>query len=1638
MEIKDYKIIKPLEKTNHAEIYKVRTKLNKICALKIARAPDFELNGLIASEFHILSQFIHRNIVKVLDYGITEQKRAYFTSEFISGMPINKFFKGYSRGFINTVLEVLDALVLFHNRGYIHSDLKPAHILYISKRKMPVLIDFGFASILNEWQVPRGTFGYIAPEVLKGSGLDQRSDLYSLGVIMYEILSATSDRSLEADKQRNKYQGFDTKFLIPSRKINPNIPEEINDIVFRLLATEPALRPTAGDVYETLAKFSSKKGTKKARVRISLPQLYFLDICKIKSQLGNVKNISGKTHVISGDRGIGKTRILNELRYEYLLSKNNVILFSTEKPKRLFDAISEYIGFRMSDKKIKDKLAVFEELTEALKTIVKDRKKHLVIMVDDLDELDEFDQSLYRYIGFSIRDSKIVLIATSRPCSEIEKTGFENLQLRSFTYDEVRELARKTFNITDKDKSSDWLYHASGGNPFFIEEIIKLLFQRSLFYYKENKWHFKSGAFVEANYPENIEDIIIHKIKDLDNSCAKILQILSLYNNPMEPMILTEIAGLQSFERVEYLMKIGLVKISQLKNRLAYVIASNAISEVVKQNISDKKRLRLFKKFFRVTKKNFEASPEYIPYIAEYAEACDDAQNAYDYSLKAVELEQNMYDFQKAIKFLRKAVKYATKIAPDNLVCLLMRIGKLEYRLGNTNEAIDTYINALKYADDDLKKSEIFYNIGLIHQKKGKYEDAIEYFNKSVSLIKETNTNYVNILNNLSYSLIYSERLTDAQSLLKECLCITEKTKATELKAKILYCLAVLEWFRNDYNKGIEITRNALRIIQNNNDLNLVSKCYNLLGSLYQQEGNLERAEKSYNSAIQLFQSLKEINSLASALINLALIVKSQCKFKKANQLLWSALNYARKAGNNREISRVLVNLANVYEIKGDFDKAIELNKQAMNTYPTAVHPGYNLSMLYCKKGQIEIAKKILKNALDVSDDPLNYFGLASINVLSGKIVKAESNMKKGFRTMRIGKIDFFKKIACYMKNIEICYDIKRYEKCYSCAIEVLKFLTSGSREYVIVDAISKISGFLAGKIEKPDILSNLIWLKKLDCLFDWAYLKRMELEALYEKGLEDMSTSNIHELYTAEEIFKNFDAKIELNRIQEIKDQILKGILKPEIEKSISIEYLKIFRCISETINNYLGEDDFADRILDILISTTQAESGALFLIEEAKIKLATGRNVDHQTITDAKKVSQTVVRKTGRHGKIIYSSDALSDTRFKNSKSVILNRIRSLVCAPLTVGTNIIGAIYLDSRHTYNLFSEEDRNFLLTVANFVASTIEKSKVFQKIKKENIFLRMQTFAESANEYLIGESSAIQEIRDMIEKVAVTDATVLVTGETGCGKGIVARLIHQKSMRKNGRFVLVNCGNLPETLFESELFGYKKGAFTGAYGNKKGLFEEANCGTLFLDEISNTPLATQGKFLEAIEEKTMRRLGETTVRKVDVRLISATNQNLEELIKQNLFRNDLFYRISVLTIHMPPLRERPIDIPLLADYFLKKYAYQMNRNIFGFDKRASKMMLLYSWPGNVRELLNAIERAIIFAQDQYILPDNLKLQMGIAKPSKPRQGNGAKIISVLKAAKGNISLAARLLGVTRVTMYNYIKKYKIKISKNHQ
>ena len=461
----------------------------------------------------------------------------------------------------------------------------------------------------------------------------------------------------------------------------------------------------------------------------------------------------------------------------------------------------------------------------------------------------------------------------------------------------------------------------------------------------------------------------------------------------------------------------------------------------------------------------------------------------------------------------------------------------------------------------------------------------------------------------------------------------------------------------------------------------------------------------------------------------------------------------------------------------------------------------------------------------------------------------------------------------------------------------------------------------------------------------------------------------------------------------------------------------------ISTTINSIRGLDTLLERLLDLLFEVVPAERGAILLTDETSFETSLVFGLDRVYGKDeAVNVSRTIVQQVLRDGVALLANDAPSETALVTD-SLISARTHSVMCVPLILFDRKLGVIYLDSTVTRDYFNRDHLQLVTAIAGIAAVAIENARQFEWLENENERLLADVNIEHN---MVGESAVMQRVYHFISKVAPTDATILIGGESGTGKELAARAIHRNSKRAQKPFMAVNCAALNESLLESELFGHEKGSFTGAFAQKKGRLEIANGGTVFLDEVGELTPPLQVKLLRVLQEREFERVGGTVTINVDLRLIAATNKNLEEAIEAGEFRQDLYYRLNVVSLEMPALRDRREDIMLLANYFADKYGARGNRKLKGFSTEARNCLIAYDWPGNVRELENTIERAVVLGTTDLIMAEDLPEALlegavNFANPSTYHnavaQAKKQIILSAMEQSEGKFGDAAKLLGV---------------------
>ena len=481
----------------------------------------------------------------------------------------------------------------------------------------------------------------------------------------------------------------------------------------------------------------------------------------------------------------------------------------------------------------------------------------------------------------------------------------------------------------------------------------------------------------------------------------------------------------------------------------------------------------------------------------------------------------------------------------------------------------------------------------------------------------------------------------------------------------------------------------------------------------------------------------------------------------------------------------------------------------------------------------------------------------------------------------------------------------------------------------------------------------------------------------------------------------------------------------------------------ISTAINALRGLEALQQQLLELVFEVVPARRGAILLVGEALEQFDSVFARDRHLGSDRPvRVSRTAVDRVLRERISILSNDVRKSEAFSAAESLIAFQVTSLLAVPLMLFGKVLGVIYLDTSDPMVRFNEDHLQLMTAIAGIAAAALDNARRVERLENENRRLQEEINIEHN---MVGESIRMRQVCQFIAKVAPTASTVLIRGESGTGKELAARAIHLNSPRKGKPFVAINCAALTESLLESELFGHEKGAFTGAVTQKRGKLEVADGGTVFLDEVGELAPTLQAKILRVLQEREFERVGGIRPIKVDIRLIAATNKDLEKAIQDGSFRRDLYYRLNVVSVTMPALRERREDISLLATYFATKYGNQAKRRVMGISRETRACLVNYEWPGNVRELENAIERAVVLGSADLILPEDLP--EALLETDPPADVTVAKyqvaakevkrqfILKALEEAKGSYTEAAKLIGVHPNNLHRLMRNLNLRTPK---
>ena len=483
-----------------------------------------------------------------------------------------------------------------------------------------------------------------------------------------------------------------------------------------------------------------------------------------------------------------------------------------------------------------------------------------------------------------------------------------------------------------------------------------------------------------------------------------------------------------------------------------------------------------------------------------------------------------------------------------------------------------------------------------------------------------------------------------------------------------------------------------------------------------------------------------------------------------------------------------------------------------------------------------------------------------------------------------------------------------------------------------------------------------------------------------------------------------------------------------------------------SRTLSSVQDLATLQQKVVDAIFEVAPADRAAVLLLEAGAEEFASVlgryRNAGPEQPIQA---SQTILRQVVAENVAVLSNDIIEDEAYRAADSLVAPRVRSVLAAPMEAQGKLVGVLYLDASTPGVQFDAGLLQLILALGNIAGLAMENARHLEWLGGENRRLQQELMADHG---MVGESQPMKAVLDFISRVAGRESTVLVWGESGTGKELVARAVHANSGRADKPFVAINCAAITETLLESELFGHEKGAFTGAVSQKKGKLETAEGGTVFLDEVGELAVPLQAKLLRVLQEREFERVGGTRPIKVDIRLIAATNRDLKEASRAGSFRQDLFYRLNVVSVRMPALRERKEDIPLLANFFAVRFGEKVKRRVVGISPKARACLLRYQWPGNVREQENAIARAVVLGSTELLQVEDLpeSIVEETAEEGEPvsalheglRQAKKELIERAIEQAGGNYTEAAGILGVHPNHLFRLIKTLNLKPKRQRQ
>jgi Nif-specific regulatory protein len=1326
----------------------------------------------------------------------------------------------------------------------------------------------------------------------------------------------------------------------------------------------------------------------------------------------------------------------------------------------------------------------------------------LILVIEDLQWADQSTVELFSFLVSEAKHNALLVIGTLTSdgvdgvASETMASWEQRAREGAFplvhvgTLDEtlVREHVQSLLGEQNvSDEFVRWMLWESAGSPLNIRRITDYLIAHGFVHWEPTGWKTEMERIRSLRIPGGAASILMEKVEALDEEERALLESAAVFGEVCETEQLTkmfETDAESAYARLRTLVGQGLLDESNDGKTLTF--PQIHLRDALYNAMTERRRTELHGRVARVIEPLVTAgSTQHLGQIAYHYARANDATKGIHYAMEAGDLATRTLAHEEATEFYRTALELMDLAGADEHTKSDARekLADSYHRSSDFRSAMQTYQFLLKSIQTrthdegpNADLARVMKKVGKVLGKRGEQDAALSYFHNALAQFEQLGqtSEVAELLNRIAWMHRDKDDYATARACAQRAADLLDPNEPNIIYGYVKNMLGILDFNLGDWDSSKQQLEEAVAIGQRVQSRQLVKvSSTNLANTLYKL-GEWQQAYDYYIANVEQSEIEGDLWDLVSAYNNVGVVEHGRGNFARASEYFAKSVRIDQKIGAIENEALAQANLGESLELLGRWSEAMQHfhaclemagfnDERASRTYVYVP-----LARLTMKKGDIakalEYAQKTLaasERARDEDQIAEASFVLAEIEEERENFADAERHLQRAMTIFEANRTrpalakahTLAASLAFRQQNIEGA--TSEVTRGAAIARELDDRFTIAKSEWVW-GKIKFFSGDRDAAAQKFESARTLF--EELETPYELARL-------LFDVGLlRDEPEEATQTIRSAIRIFEKLDATHDLERARGALFRIKPAGKAPDAGVVGLYEVVKI-------INSTLNLQDVLTRVLDLAIRRLRAERGMILLLDPITNALRTRvvRNIKENAEGESKRSPQSIVKEVIQSGQAVMSADARADHRFTESESVIAENILSILCVPLIIKDRIAGAIYVDHRQARHLFSQKDLNFLEAFGDQAAVAIENARLYEELEEartrlslENDSLRREVLVEKHLDSVVGQSEAVAKIQFATRKAAAGHSTVLIRGESGTGKGLVARIIHNVSPRRNGPFIKFNCAALPETLAESELFGHEKGAFTGADRRKLGRFELANGGSIFLDEIGKMTLSMQAKLLRVVEDKEFERVGGTQTIKTDVKIIAATNLEIEKAIEGGSFREDLFYRLNIIPLMLPPLRERKDDIPLLAEHFIRKICKDLGVETKRLEPGVLDLFLRYNWPGNVRELEATLHRAIVMSNGETITRNDfygLFADAGVVLSGQP----GAPVMApsmlnpmigkmditsdvydevmasvdkqlierALESSGGRIREAARRLGLARNTLKAKIQKYNI-------